>query len=352
MKKALLIVFAGLIAISCGSHRNANKLTTIELKQNLMDTILAEQVFKSVDVITLDLPDSILMGYPSKIIQEGDNIYTSDGTGIFVFNSEGQYIRPISRKGRGPGEHQGILDFTVDGDNVYLIDSSQKLMKYAIDGHFVNSQSIGFFAATIQPLGKGKLVVTSAYQDKGDKFRLFSEATLKETSSYCPVNEAEMKYRQLLCQNSSFVYDGSLLFHERWNSDVYRLEDDGYNIIYHFDFFGRSIPESFLQAQYSDVVDFSMKLKDKNYCYLLNDYAESDKKILMCMQDNGKTYMCLYDKKSRTSIQFSYIKLKPDSPAFGIGTIPANFYSEESMFFSLGEGGNDSDFQICKVRLK
>jgi len=354
MKRLFYIAIITFLAVGCHNHttRNDDQLKTIRLKENIQDTINADKVFRSINYITLVTPDSVLMGYPAKIIKDRNRIFVSDGSKVFVFDKGGKYVMSVSREGRGPSEHQSVRDFSVDGDNVYIIDSTPCLFKYSIDGVFLDKQPLGSFAATVQPIDEDKLVVTSAYQNKEDKFRMFREVTLKETSSYFPVNEAEMKYRQLLNQNNFFVYDGSLLYHERWNNYVYLLKTNGYKIIYHFDFFGRNIPEDFLHAKYSDVVDFSMKLRDKSYCYLLNDYAESDNSILMSISDCGKCRMCLYDKKVGTSIQFNYIILRPGSSAVSVGTIPANFYSEDSMFFTLGEDEDDAKVQICEVRLK
>ncbi|MCI1785617.1 MAG: 6-bladed beta-propeller [Bacteroidales bacterium] len=354
MKKVFIIMMIGIIAVSCrnSSDHNNGPLETLMLKENIRDTLSADKVFRSVDYITLDVPDSVLMGYPSKIIRDGNKILISDGTKIFVFEKDGRYIRSVSRLGRGPGEHRGIRDFTADGNNIYMVDSNPKLLKYSVDGKFIEDLPLGSFAATVQPLGNGNLVVTSAYQANEAKFKLFDESTLKEVSSYCPVDEAEMKYRQIIGQNNFFRYKGFLLFHEKWNSDVYKLGNDGYSILYHIDFFGKNIPSAFLHDHYSDVIDFSMKLNGKGYSYLLNDYAESAENILMKIMDNGKVYMCLYNKRTKASTLFRYMKMQKGVPAVDVKTMPANFYSEDSMFLTLKENEKNLKVRICQVKLR
>ena len=61
-----------------------------------------------------------------------NRIFISDriNAKIFVFDSEGNFLRAIGKQGRGPGEYSYMGDFSFKGDSVIIQDLSRK--KYIV----------------------------------------------------------------------------------------------------------------------------------------------------------------------------------------------------------------------------
>jgi hypothetical protein len=315
-------------------------VNVIKIERNNTDTVNIRKLFSNVRRISLEENDSSLIGLPGKMLMLRDTLYIADGRNLFRFTDKGRFISKFSKVGRGPGEYYCICDFDIIGNNLYVIDNQPKILAYTLNGTFLGSEELSFFPATICAYDDKNLILSSAYQSDVDKFHILNSKTLEETSSFHPINKAEMNYRHILGQYNFFrKKDNSLLFHEPYDNTVYELNSKGDREYEAFDLFGRNPSEDFMNSEYKNVRDFAMAFNSGNYCCGLNFYTETKGKILFTYKDKNGKKLCLYSRKTHESGQFGYIKLSEDKPAIPVGRLLfSSFYENQIMIGVLNEG--------------
>jgi len=143
LSKILFCGFFCLILTSCSSKK---ELPTINIGSALLSAgnVDISSYIKEIKYIPLETSDSCMIGEIYVINKVGDLIYISDNhDNLFVFNTNGKFIRKIGQKGRGPQEYQDILGLTVDRKNgdIYLIGMGN-LYHYGKNGDFKHSSMI------------------------------------------------------------------------------------------------------------------------------------------------------------------------------------------------------------------
>lgn len=90
--------------------------------------------------------DENLLQIGSFMVDTNSQIFVSNGNNIVMFNSKGEYVETLGRKGRGPGEfsNMGGLKPKIDSNKIYAYDDVlQKINVYNIkDKEFLYSISI------------------------------------------------------------------------------------------------------------------------------------------------------------------------------------------------------------------
>ena len=146
MKKNLILAAALLMALAaCGPKGGPDVIRWDDLQQ----VALPESglpCFSSAEQILLDPePNEYAMAYPEKVVLSGEKIYLMGGNGpnanaVVEYGHDGMPVRPIGKRGRGPGEYPRVTDFSVDGSgDCWLLDGSTlTVYHYNADGALVN----------------------------------------------------------------------------------------------------------------------------------------------------------------------------------------------------------------------
>lgn len=89
-----------------------------------VDLDLSEILDDSIEIIPLETTEECLISKINRIEFYQDKIFVSDKANakIFVFTSEGKYLKSIGTQGGGPGEYSFLGDFTLKGDSVVIQD--------------------------------------------------------------------------------------------------------------------------------------------------------------------------------------------------------------------------------------
>jgi hypothetical protein len=136
----------GIVISGChqrNSKHNQKLFTSIPVKPGTsIDTNLSAFA-SSIEYVKLETRPDCLVGSISRFVIYKDRIYLWDGRSkatIFCFDIKGKFIYKIQRIGKGPGEYVGVMDMYLDDkkEQIVIFDASQaKLLKYSIDGQFV-----------------------------------------------------------------------------------------------------------------------------------------------------------------------------------------------------------------------
>jgi len=148
MYHKLFLLFV-LIFIACGT-----KKTTVEIIDGVKHVHNRAPLLGDESKVKLEFVQSIgeLEGYdenlllfrPSDVAQDQEgNIYILDSGNFRVqkFNSKGDFIQSIGRRGPGPGEFQNIRSMDIDSDgNIYVNDvGSTRMQVFSTDGKLQNT---------------------------------------------------------------------------------------------------------------------------------------------------------------------------------------------------------------------
>jgi len=110
--------------------------------------------------VPLETSDKSLLGMLNKVIITDSYIavYSSIAeNGILLFDHSGDFIRQISRNGRGPGEYlamYGVYDYCLspDGEKIYLLVSGFNCLEYDVEGKYFKTHKIDSFPSRMLPL--------------------------------------------------------------------------------------------------------------------------------------------------------------------------------------------------------
>ena len=147
MKDKFFFFFFFFFLMSCSATQKQQGLPLdgeyyiIDLDEKKDPSILLSSLFKNIRAIILETNEDCLIGQIDELQVFDGYIYILDSKkakSLFVFDMDGRFIRKIGSLGSGPGEYIQLLDFTLDTENrfIYLLDYSQRVHKYYLDGTF------------------------------------------------------------------------------------------------------------------------------------------------------------------------------------------------------------------------
>lgn len=100
----------------------------------------------SISIIKLETTDSCLIGTITDLIMVNDTIIVADASKsqcIYLFGSDGRFIRKIGSRGDGPMEYGTINHIEVHGDTIEVLDwTKAQLLNYSISSDKVERHSL------------------------------------------------------------------------------------------------------------------------------------------------------------------------------------------------------------------
>ncbi|WP_132433535.1 6-bladed beta-propeller [Natronoflexus pectinivorans] len=133
------------IGCDFGSKENAGgicDIKRIEVFSNVSESALSSDLLSDVEYIILERTPNSVIGKIDKLIITDDYIFVMDvehAKKLFQFDSNGRFIKIIGGFGRGPGEYQQLVDFTVCDitNRILAIDINRKLVVFDKQGELI-----------------------------------------------------------------------------------------------------------------------------------------------------------------------------------------------------------------------
>jgi hypothetical protein len=162
MKRTQIILFSLLILVSCNPPKNESVFDRIvACKESQIEPDIPKFVNK-VTFLPLDSGNGILIGSVDKVAFCNDLIYIADYSTrkIVVYDMNGKFRFVLDRQGRGPGEYLEIKSFTVDSNNLYVLDNfGKKLFVYdSMNGEYKTNKRMPIVAWDVEALSNGDLI--------------------------------------------------------------------------------------------------------------------------------------------------------------------------------------------------
>ncbi len=223
-----------IIIFSCNNKKeNKNVETLNKLKIPIPIALKLENIMG-----ISDSDSSQIFGNIQDIaVDSKNNLYVADVNfyHIKVFDSVGNYIRTIGRKGQGPGEFLQIVSICLDNsDNLFVLDVTKRsIQQFSSSGEFINQLYIEGIPNAIAIDDSGYIYINNVsiekhliekYDKNGKIIRRIGSRILNEDKII------ELLYNRInLLIENEFIYAGFL---QPYKIDVY---DHNGKFIYKFD---------------------------------------------------------------------------------------------------------------------
>jgi hypothetical protein len=318
MKVNILIIAVLTVLVSCKHEQHEQeKIKTIDSTSVIDSVFNLSKLGDFSNFIPLETNENSIISGINKIYFIDNHIYILDrdgGKGVFVFNGNGKFIGKIGSTGGGPGEYATIDDFTIDKRNltVYLLADRRNVLLYGIDGKYIRSFNIDFYASKIEynnSSDKLYFVGDNSSDDDSSDNLIIADMNGKKINGFFPNKEFGEHVRILV--NPFNNSDTTVLYRRYLDDNIYALKDDSPHIHYKIDFGDKALSESELEQMLKlDSKQFKSGLrKFKSH---IKYYVENDKNILFYFFFNNIPHLCIYEKSNNKSETYSMIDLRDD----------------------------------------
>lgn len=305
-----------LLAAVCSSLLSCNRTSSIEgatihIENNEVGCLDLSETLNVKG--TTALSDEVMLGIVRNAFFVDSYYFVWSEEQIYRFSENGELLNPVGKLGRGPQEYVSIINFTVGDGKVAVLTKDSKVLLYKYDGTFIAQSEIPYIASSCS-IFNGALVVASGCQDKVERVHLYSLDSMEETTSFGEVDEADMTYRHFMYQDNFYQGKKECIFHESMNNSVYSVSKKGIELLYSFDFWGKTPSESFWKEKYSSVVDVVMALTTGQYVHGISFYATGNGKHLMTYTDHGFKMACHTSEGDAQSSKIQFGSLTDEMP--------------------------------------
>ena len=134
MRRAIIILFTALLAVSCVGRSEKVK---VDIDKALKKPVDARDVYSEVTVIPLRCPEGMTVGQEKVVLDvAADRFFLLDRNEILVFDGAGEYVTSITSE-------EAIIDFSVYRDRVLDVLTAGAITEYDIkDGALLDTYPI------------------------------------------------------------------------------------------------------------------------------------------------------------------------------------------------------------------
>lgn len=163
--KQIYILLLAIFAYSCSNGDttdNAKTLCKLNMQNRVEQSTNLSEVLGNPVIIPLNITENGMVGEVNKVIQKDDYLYIlSNFKKINKFDKNGNCLFEIFKIGKGKGEYSSIYDFDVDGDKLYAVTRTEKIVVYdAGNGMFEDEIMLTFPCSAVKACDE-KLVCES-----------------------------------------------------------------------------------------------------------------------------------------------------------------------------------------------
>ena len=224
----LWFLFALLFFINCSSgESDGNEDVGHEIVIENAVKADVEFVKSSKRVIPLETTSDCLLGSIDNIVANDEYIFIVSERSVYQFNMNGDFIRVVCKKGRGPNESVDISGIVLKNNILYLQDFGGKILMYGMDGKYLKTVTltkgdfIGFYPNTEDSFWIHYYIYsngTSPY------YLSLVDSSMQPQSSWQPKDEMGMH----ICMPERYFVENSnneLFYYHHTTNMVYKLSE-------------------------------------------------------------------------------------------------------------------------------
>lgn len=262
--------------------------------------------FESIELIPLETtPDVLIVGVGKMITEQGKHyILDPVQSVIFVFDEAGDFLFKIDRKGQADGEYIFIQDFIINpySGNIEILEPYGAIKVYDLSGNYIETKRINFPGLmalhSLIAISKDKYLFHSIFQPKKIIYFDFENNKLLR-------EEFQGPYRLGSFASPPYQYKGDWYYYRPIDLEVYKLEEDGYDVAFEFDFGSDSrkgLDITFTKEQERDPTLIVEALFSQSP-YVIHSVRHNDKYVFACLSigDYNNRSNIIYDIASNKS---------------------------------------------------
>lgn len=332
MKTKILATISLMLLLGCGSISTSSdgimNIKVDDCQKIDENRVVHDDFIKSTDYIALETTDESLISEIKQIEFHNQLIYIYDDnqSQLLVFNSKGEFVRQIGKRGNGPEEYIAINAFYINPDDktINLFDPmNMAVIKYSLEGQFINrvkheNQLLDFiYRATY--IGKGKVVCSTILNwSTPNALYILSDKDYKIAQNITdhPVN-VSIQMGSIISNYPYSVQGDEIHFVSPFSNEITSFSGSKTSPLYYLNNNKETIPKSTLQEIFesNDQNYFRTKSKiydDDKYTLGYKDIFETDR--FLCL--TGVYFdASLWDKKNGNGFRFN--SFTSNSPSFG-----------------------------------
>jgi len=336
MKKSPLLLIAILaVFFSCYPKReNQEKITfqNVLSIDTYQDTNLKfSQFCDSVKNISLETNETSLIGNIQKVLIYEGWIFVVDKemtNSVYIFKDNGEFIKVINHRGKGPKEYQQIEDITIDKNNnelVLLDNDGKKILFYDFFGNYQSEVHIDFWASSIAYIGSNHFLFDLSSYHEGHNLLITDRRGTPVKEMYPITTEAF--YTDILKMYSAFSpYKNGVNINFPVSNDVYYFDNENEEIepSYFIDYSDQGISQKGLEA-IGSVAEFR-ELSKKGLRVGSEFFLESDRYIYMFAGKKNQLVNILIDKKENKWYEGNFLDDSLNVPLLNIVGVTENTF--------------------------
>lgn len=147
MKTPIYLMAIGLIFASCNNTNTSNFPYLIDLESSIsnINSIPLSTLGTNLEYVALETDTACLIQGISNAFLTDSLIFVSDYDKLLKFDRNGNFVKQIGKKGRGPGEYPSLGNFIIDEDNQEIfVLSSRIVLIFDFQGNFIRDFKIDF----------------------------------------------------------------------------------------------------------------------------------------------------------------------------------------------------------------
>ena len=225
-----------------------------------------------------------------------------------VFDNSGKYILRIGKRGQGPGELYGILEFYINPFTGYveLVDQNGYIFRHDMSGKFIE-KSAKFFGPSYD---RSAVMTISQLIALNEKLYIFHSPRHKYKIWYCDWEKGLYRGDFEMGEDIStfwtcfYEYRGQWYFYFQYSNHVYEVGVDSLSQAYSYDFgkFNYDIRKTNYFDDYKSKSMYERMDIDNRFPYRLPLQGQNNKYVLAEIRVSNEKYANLmYDKSTHES---------------------------------------------------
>ena len=240
--------------------------------------VKATDIFKDIRYVPLETNDAALLNLdPDCIVFRNNCIYILDRK-IYLYDSNGKYIRDIGKKGEGPEDYLGGLHIAVNSKGMLSLPDRRRseIINYTREGEFVSRLKMDTISMIKDIfLNDSLLLVQNFYDRSGYKFHVVDVFNKKVVRTFYPIKNRVY----MVCFPETMTrYGDKILISGCQSNDILEVTLDGAKVRYTININDKMPPEGFWDqkvSSYSLIADGNRRMGYIGHipCFTENDHS-------------------------------------------------------------------------------
>ena len=296
------LIVVALYSISCESMTEEPAGIKILLFEEGSKTVDFSELSDHLEIIPLNLPDSIVLGRIHDIRYYGDQMFFHDkysAKALYVFDKEGNLVEMLHRHGSGPGEYVSLENYIIQDDVLTVYDrTSSQVVKYQLPNfHYLETVKVdSYFMGDM--LSKPGLDYAIGFSDNYAQNGYYRGIVFLD-ENYGALHHIEKPSGIIEASEKGNLSDlrNEMLYAEPLSELIYSIDSLSLVPLYHVDFGRYRLPEK--ARQFEEAEDFYDIISTQDYAFAIHQANIKDSVVSFNFywRDIDEIRLGIYDLK-------------------------------------------------------